>query len=136
MDTSSGEHAEAAAPPTEGIIGGIAGAFNSARQVVSDLFRLFSLEVRRAGLTLVWMVALAVMAALLMVTAWLGLMGALAFWTVSLGMTWIGAMVAIAVLNLVTAAIVIFSCVTLSRALLFPATRRQLEPPPTRQDVK
>jgi len=135
MDSSSREHAEATPPPTEGIIGGIANAFTSARQVVSDLFRLFSLEVRRAGLTLVWMVALAVMAALLMVTAWLGLMGALAFWAVSLGMTWIGAMVAIAVLNLITAAIAVFSCVALSRNLLFPATRRQLAPPPTRPDT-
>jgi len=152
MDSSSEEYARppwvaevpetqeqfsgAAAPPvTDGIIGGLANAFNSARQVVADLLRLFSIEVRRAGLTLVWMLALGVLAALLVVTAWFSLMAALAVWAVALGLTWIGALLAIALLNLVTAAVVIFSCVGLSRNLLFPATRRQLEAAPARPDT-
>jgi len=135
MDSSSREYAEAAPPATDGVIGGVANAFNSARRVLSDLFRLFSLEVRRAGLTFVWMVALAAMAAMLIVTAWLGLMGALALWAVSLGWTWTSTMVAIAMANLVTAAIVLFSCLSISRNLLFPATRRQLETPPTQSDA-
>ncbi len=105
-----------------------------ARQVFSDLFRLFSLEVRRAGLTFVWMVALGAMAAMLIVAAWLGLMGALALWAVSLGLTWISALVVLALVNLVTAAMAIFFCVILSRNLLFPATRRQLEAVPNRTD--
>lgn len=135
MDPSSKDYAEATPPPTDGIVGGIANAFNSVRRVFSDLFRLFSLEVRRAGLTLMWMVALGALAAMLVVTAWLGLMGALALWAVSLGWTWISVMVAIALANLVAAAVVIFSCVTVSRNLLFPATQRQLEAPPTRSDT-
>lgn len=135
MDPSSKDYAEATPPPTDGIVGGIANAFNSVRRVFSDLFRLFSLEVRRAGLTLIWMVALGVLAAMLVVTAWLGLMGALALWAVSLGWTWISVMVAIALANLVAATVVIFSCVTVSRNLLFPATQRQLEAPPTRSDT-
>ncbi len=126
---------EAAPPATDGIFGGIANAFNSARRVVADLFRLFSLEVRRAGLTLVWMLALGVLAALLMATAWFSLMAALALWAVSLGWTWIGAMLAMAVVNLVTAAMVVFSCVGLSRNLLFPATRRQLATAAARADA-
>jgi uncharacterized membrane protein YqjE len=135
MDSSSREYAEAAPPATDGIIGGVADAFNSVRRVFSDLFRLFSLEVRRAGLTLMWMVALGVLAAMLMATAWLSLMAALALWAVSLGLTWISAMVAIALANLATAAIIAFSCVSLSRNLLFPATRRQLATAPARSDV-
>jgi uncharacterized membrane protein YqjE len=135
MDSSSKDYAEATPPPTEGIFGGIASAFNSVRRVVSGLFRLFSLEVRRAGLTLMWMVALGALAALLMVTAWLGLMGALALWAVSLGATWTGAIVAIALANLLAAAASLFVCVTLSRNLLFPATRRQLEGGPQRPDA-
>ncbi len=134
MDSSSKEYAEAISP-THGIFGGIANAFNSVRQVCSDLFQLFSLEVRRAGLTLMWMVALGALAAMLIITAWLGLMGALAWWAVSLGWTWVGAMVAIALANLVTAVIVTFSCVMMSRNLLFPATRRQLEVSPARSDA-
>lgn len=135
MDSSSREYAEAAPPATDGIIGGVADAFNSVRRVFSDLFRLFSLEVRRAGLTFVWMVALGAMAAMLIVTAWLGLMGALALWAVSLGWTWAGTMVAIALANLVSAAIALFSCLVISRNLLFPATLRQFEAPLTRPDA-
>src|SRR4030067_1339098 len=95
----SGDCAAAAPPPTEGIVGGIDNAINLVRRVLSDLFRLFSLEARRAGLALAWMVALGAMAAILVVTAWLGLMGALALWAVALGWTWVGAMVAIALAN-------------------------------------
>lgn len=135
MDSSSKDYAEATTPPTDGIFGGIANAFNSARRVFSGLFRLFSLEVRRAGLTLAWMVALGAMAAMLVVTAWLGLMGALALWAVSLGLTWVSAMVAIALANLAVAAIALFLCVSISRNLLFPATRRQIEAPPKRPDA-
>ena len=75
------------------------------------------------------------MAALLIVTAWLGLIVALALWAVSLGVTWTSAIVAISLANLLAAAISLFVCVTMSRDLLFPATRRQLEAPPTRSDV-
>lgn len=135
MDSSSRDYTEATPPATEGIFGGIADAINSVRRVLSGVFQLFSLEVRRAGHTLVWMVALGAMAAMLIVTAWLGLMAALALWAFSLGWTWAGAMFAIALANLAAAAIVMFSCVTLSRNLLFPATRRQLESAPSPSDA-
>lgn len=135
MDSSSRDYADATPSPTDGILGGIGNAFNSLRRVFADGFRLFSLEVRRAGLTFLWMVVLGALAALLVVTAWLGLMGALALWAVSLGISWISALVAIALANLAAAAVVIFSCVAVSRNLLFPATQRQLEVPPTRSDT-
>ena len=135
MDLSSREYAEAAPPATDGVIGGVANAFNSVQRVFSDLFRLFSLEVRRAGVTFVWMLALGAIAALLIVTAWLGLMGALALWAVSLGWTWVSVMVAIALANFLVAAIAMFSCLSISRNLLFSATRRQLEAAPTQSDV-
>ena len=99
------------------------------------MLRLFSLEVRRAGLTLVWMVALGTMAALLMVTAWLGLMGALALWAVSLGLTWVSALLGLALISLITAALVIYFLISLSRNLLFPATRRHLEATPAQADA-
>lgn len=134
MYFSSKDYAEAS-PPTDGIFDGIVNAFNSARRVFSDLFRLFSLEVRRAGLTLMWMVALGAIAAMLVVTAWLGLMVALTLWAVSLGVTWTSAIVAISLANLLVAANSLFVCVTMSRNLLFPAIQRQLEAPPTRSDA-
>jgi len=135
MASSSKDYAEATPPPTDGIFGGIANAFTSVRRVFSDLFRLFSLEVRRAGLTLMWMVALGALAAMLIVTAWLGLMGALALWAVSLGSTWISAIVVISLANLLAAATSLFVCVTKSRDLLFPATQRQLDVSPIRSEA-
>src|SRR4030067_588503 len=89
LDSSSGDFAAAAPPPTEGIVGGFDNAINLVRRVLSDLFRLFSLEARRAGLALAWMVALGAMAAILVVTAWLGLLGGVARWGVALGWTWV-----------------------------------------------
>jgi hypothetical protein len=135
MDSSSREYAEASPPVADGLIGGVANAFNSVRRVFSDLFQLFSFEVRRAGLTFVWMLALGTIVAMFIVTAWLGLMGALVLWAVSLGLTWTSAMISIALANILMAAIVIFSCVSISRNLLFPATRRQFEAAPAPSDA-
>lgn len=134
MNPAANDYAEATPPPVDGIFSGIAGALSAVRRVFADLFRLFSLEVRRAGLTLMWMVALGATAALLVVTAWLGFMGAVASWAVSLGATWASAIVAIALANMVAAAASMFVCVTMSRNLLFPATQRQLDASPTRPD--
>ncbi len=135
MVSSKTHRVDTTPPPDDGIFGGIANTFNSVRRAGADLFLLFSLEVRRAGLTLTWMVALGALAAMLIITAWLGLMGALALWAVSLGWAWASAIVAIAAANLVTAAIVVSSCVILSRNLLFPAIRRQLDVPPIQPEA-
>lgn len=135
MVSSPKEFTETAPPASEEIVGGIANAFGSVQQVFADLFRLFSFEVHRVGLTLMWMVTLGAMAAMLMVAAWLGLMSALALWAISLGLTWINAIVLMALVNLVTAAMVMLFCLYLSQNLLFPATRRQLEAAPTRKDA-
>lgn len=131
MDSSSRDYAEATPPTSEGILGGIANVLASMRRVFSDLFRLFSLEVRRAGLTLMWMAALGAIAAMLLVTAWIGLMSALLLWVVSLGASWTSALVAISLANLFAAATSIVVCVMMSRNLLFPATQRQLGASPT-----
>lgn len=135
MDTASKDYAGTNRPPADGILGGIAGAFHSLRQVFAGLFRLFALEVRRAGLTLVWMVALGAIAAMLVVAAWLSLLGAAAFWAVSLGATWTGVLLVMALANLLVAATSVLVCMAMSRDLLFPSTRRQLEVPPARPDA-
>jgi hypothetical protein len=120
--------AEETPRPTKGFFGAFTGVFSSARQVVSNFVELVTLEARRAGVTVVWMAALAVAAAMLVVTAWLALMVAFAVWLISQGMTLAGAIAVIAVTNLLVAAILGFVCFTMSRNLLFPATRRQLKP--------
>lgn len=124
---SSSKGAAETPPAAEGLLGAIAGAFASARQVLGNFVELITHEARRAGLTLMWMVALGALAAMLLVTAWLGFMAAFAWWLVSLGMTWAGAIALVALVNLLAAGVVVFFCVMLSRNLLFPATRRQLK---------
>jgi len=110
----------------------VSGTFASARRVVSDFLELLALETRRAGLTLVWMVACGAVAAILVVTAWLGFMAALALWAVSLGFPWGAAVTVISLANLLAAAITTSVCIRKSRDLLFTSTRRQLEAKPAR----
>jgi len=120
--------------PHHGVLEELFGTFASARGVISDFLELLSLECRRAGLALVWMVACGAVAAILFVTAWLGSMAALALWAVSLGIPWATAITVISVANLLAAAIVTYVCLRMSRELLFTATRRQLEAKPNRSE--
>lgn len=111
-----------------GIVEELSGAFASARGVLSDVLDLFTLEARRAGLTLALMLACGALGALLAAAAWLGLMAALVLWAVTLGIAWQAALAAAAVANLAVAAGLIWLCTRISRDLLFAATRRQLQP--------
>jgi uncharacterized membrane protein YqjE len=112
----------------KGIVGELSGAFASARGMLSNLLDLFTLEVRRAGLTLALMLACGALGAILIAAAWLGLMAALVLWAVALGITWEAALAAAAVANLAVAGALFWLCARVSRDLLFAATRRQLEP--------
>ncbi|HKQ30382.1 MAG TPA: hypothetical protein VJS66_03760 [Burkholderiales bacterium] len=125
-----------ATPSTKGIFGTFTSVFSSAREVLANFAELITLEARRAGVALAWMMALAVAAALLIVTAWLGLVVAFALWLISLGMmTPAGAIALVAIVNLIVAVIIGFVCFLLSRNLLFPATRRQLKPDSSPSDA-
>jgi len=126
----SGFHGESA-PRTSGVFGEVAGVLDSVRESLSNFLDLVTLEARRAGLALFWMVAWAIVAAVCIITTWLGLMAALAMWAVSLGLLPIAAIILIAILNLVAGGVLIRVCVGLSRGLLFPATRRQLARDPS-----
>jgi hypothetical protein len=112
--------------PAAGVLDELSGALASARAAVSGFVDLLSLEARRAGLALMWMVVGAVVAAICMVGAWLGLMAALAMWAVSLGLSPITAVIAVAAINLIAGAVLIYVCIGASRDLLFSATRRQV----------
>jgi uncharacterized membrane protein YqjE len=112
----------------EGILEQVSGAVAGGRGLVSNFLDLFTLEARRAGLTLVWMLACGAIGAILVVAAWLGLMAALALWAVASGISWQAALTAVAVANVAVAAALFWVCAAVSRALLFSATRRQLRP--------
>lgn len=112
--------------PTTGVIGELSGTLVSARAALSAFLELMSLEARRAGLALMWMVVLAVVAAVCFVSAWLGLMAALVMWAVSLGYLPLTAVIAVALINCGGGVLFIYRCVGMSHDLLFSATRRQL----------
>jgi uncharacterized membrane protein YqjE len=111
-----------------GIVEDLSGAFASARWLLSSLLDLFTLEARRAGLTLVLMLACGAIGTILVVAAWLGVMAALALWAVAHGISWQAALAAVAIANLAVAGGLFCLCAWVSRNLLFPATRRQLRP--------
>jgi uncharacterized membrane protein YqjE len=113
-------------PPTVGVFDELSKVFAFARETLSEFLELVSLESRRAGLTLVWMLVGGLIAAIFIVTAWTGLMAALAMYVVSLGMLPVAAVIAVAAVNLVAGAGMLYWCIGLSRHLLFTATRRQL----------
>jgi len=106
----------------------LSAAIASARGLLSSVLDLFTLEARRAGLTLVLMLACGAIGAILVVAAWLGMMAALTLWAVGAGITWQAAVAVAALVNLAVAAALFWLCARVSRDLLFPATRRQLRP--------
>jgi uncharacterized membrane protein YqjE len=112
----------------EGTAEELSGAFAGARGLLSNILDLFTLEARRAGLTLVLMLSCGAIGAILVVAAWLGLMAALMLWAVALGISWQAAVAAVAFANLAVAGALFWLCARVSRDLLFSATRRQLRP--------
>ena len=121
-----GEVRAEASPPTVGALEELSSAVASARAGLSEFLDLMSLEARRAGLALVWMVALGLVAAVCMVATWLALMAALAMWAIALGFPPIAAVLAVAALNLLAGCGLIYVCIGISSDLLFSATRRQV----------
>lgn len=113
---------------SKGIVEDLSGAMASARWLLSSVLDLFSLEARRAGLTLVLLLACGAIGAILAVAAWFGLMAALVLWAVARGISWEAALAGVAIGNLAVAAALFCLCAWVSRNFLFPATRRQLRP--------
>ncbi len=114
-------------PSATGVLGEVSSLVSSARRTVSGFFELVVLEARRAGIALAWMIGLGVGAAILGVTAWLGLMAMLAMLLVAMGLGPILAMLLVVVLNLAAAGSAAFVCVKMSKDLTFEASRRQLK---------
>lgn len=109
-----------------GVFDELSKLFAFVRETLSDFLELVSLETRRAGLGLVWMIVGGLVASTFIVSAWTGLMAALAIYIVSLGMLPLAAVIAVAAVNLMAGAGMLYWCIGLSRHLLFSATRRQL----------
>ena len=97
-----------------------------------DRLELAALETQRAGESLVVMVVAGMLVAGLLLSAWLGLLGAAILALTSLGIMATGSALLVAVaVNLIVALILWRAIGRLSRDLRFPANARSLEPAPS-----
>lgn len=105
----------------------------SISQFISDVraafgarFYLFELEAKRAAWSAAYMLAFATAAALLGVTAWLILVGALIYGAVAAGVPWIVAAIVAIALHAVGAFMLVRAIRSMLDNLTFAATRRTL----------
>ncbi len=126
-----GESAAGGGAPTEaGLVDEVKILWHELRAMVHDQLTLAALETRLAGRSLVTMIVAGVMVAVLLISAWLGLMGAAVLWLVSIGVMASIAMLFAVAANLVFAVILHELIRRQSRHLQFPATLRSLRPVP------
>jgi hypothetical protein len=102
-----------------------------ARRLASDYALLAALDARRAAIRLAWLLSAGLIAAVLVVTAWLAGVAAAIVYMLGEGMSWIGALAIAALLNVLGAAVVGWWMRRLLTELPFAAVVRQLrgEPP-------
>jgi uncharacterized membrane protein YqjE len=117
----------AAATSAPGLLENAQALWHDLRGLAHDHLQLAALETQRAGKSLVNMVVYAVAAAMLLVSAWLGLMAAGVLWLIDRGLNASVALLLVVVLN-IAAAFVLFTMIRRSsQQLRFPATVRSLK---------
>ena len=104
------------------------------RQLVADYAELTILDARRAAIRLAWILGTVLVAAVLVVTSWMGLVAASIVFAWGHGASWPIALGIAALVNLVTAAALGWFTLKLAKELPFTALLRQLrgrdpEPP-------
>jgi hypothetical protein len=105
-----------------------------ARQLVADYALLSVLDARRAAIRLAWILGAVLVAAVLIVTSWMGLVAAGIVFAWGHGASWPLALAVAAVLNLIAAGVLGWLVFKLAKELPFTALLRQLrgdapEPP-------
>ena len=105
-----------------------------ARQLVADYAELTVLDARRAAIRLAWILGCVLVAAVLIVTAWVVLIASGIVWAWGHGASWPTALAVAAVLNLIAAGLLGWFMLKLAKELPFTALLRQLrgrdpEPP-------
>lgn len=133
--------ASAAKPKASPATSRLALAWTSLRAMVQDHALLAVLEVQRASISLVKMVAAAIIVSILLVSAWMGLIAAAVVWAVGAGASWGIAILVAALANIAVAVGIGLWAKSQIPDLLFSATLRQLRkdkdaPAPESHDVK
>lgn len=93
-------------------------------RLFGDTVELVALEGQLAGRTLVWMVALGVGAVVLVLAAWGMVNAVVILWLATTPMGLVGALLSMALGNLLIASALALGVFRMSRYLTFPATRR------------
>jgi hypothetical protein len=121
-------HAEQpAVPPAEpGLLAQAGLLWKEVRGLAEEQLRLLALEIRLAGSRFALMVGLALGAAALFATAWLGLVAAGVLWMVELGASAIGALFAAVCINIGAGLVCILMIRRESREIPFSTTLRSL----------
>ena len=112
----------------------VARLIGEARQLVGDYAELTILDARRAAIRLAWILGCVLVAAVLVVTSWMGLVAAAIVFAWGRGASWPVALAIAAVLNVIAAALLAWFTIKLAKELPFTALLRQLrgrdpEPP-------
>lgn len=111
-------------PPGLGeVIGRLLG---DARSLVADYTELAVLDARRAAIRLAWLLGAVLIAAVLVVTTWMGLVAAGVVFMLGHGTSWVTAILIAALLNVLGAAALGWWMLALIKELPFTALLRQL----------
>ena len=128
MEPTSTEAPSAKAEPhVSGLIEEGKAMWSELSGLVQDRLHLAALETKQVGESLVAMVATGVIVAVLLVSAWLGLIGALVLWLIDLGLSGSISMLLGVFINIGLAVILYFSLHRQRRKLGWPATLRSLQ---------
>lgn len=95
--------------------------------IVKDIFSLFTLEIKLAGKSLATILILVILAALLVLSSWFSLLGALITWLMTFHISLIVSLFLMSAVNLIIAIAIVFYIVKISGNLHFKETRKQLE---------
>jgi hypothetical protein len=102
------------------------GLLRQSRKVASDSALLAVLDARSAAIRFAWLVSVGLVAAVLVVTAWISLVVVGIVWLFGTGASWITALGIAAAINLVAAGVLAGRIRLLVAEMPFAATLRQL----------
>ncbi len=121
------EPVPAQTPAAPGAMDRVSALWQGLSHLLHDQFELVALETQRAARNLVAMLIWGLVAGLLLVTAWLGIMAAIVLLLIDLGLAASLAILLVVVLTLVGAGICALVVVKKSKYLRYPATVRSLQ---------
>ena len=126
---------DGAASGDSGLLDEVKSLWQELRGLAHDQLTLAALETKLAAKSLVTMIAAGAIVAVLLVSAWLGLVGAVVLWLISIGITASIAFLLAVAANLALALVLQSVIRRQSRHLQFPATLRSIRPVPSTLQV-